>query len=84
MATKSDYRLGIALVENEGFATPNPDLDEDFDNGIIDPMLCNKITEIEDCPFNTARRACIDCDVIVYPDDLIHILNHIDFTPEED
>lgn len=86
MATKSDLRLGIEVIdiEESGFDTPDEHEDFDYDGGTVDPRLCDKITEKEDCPYNTARRACIDCDVIVHPDELSHVLRHVDYEPEED
>ena len=79
----------MADYENIGFDTPNVDEDfargeVDWKDGKIDSRLCAKIQNEEDCPFNMCQRACLDCDVILHPDDLRFDLNHLGITLEED
>ena len=75
--------------ENIGFDTD--DVDEDFVSGYVDwkdgkvdPRLCGKMTEASDCPFNECQRACLDCDIILHPDDLRFDLQHLDIEIEEE
>ena len=75
--------------ENIGFDTPNEDEvfatgHVDWLDGKIDPRLCDRMESEEDCPFNTCGRACLDCDVILHPDDLRFDLNHLDIEIEEE
>ena len=75
--------------ENIGFDTD--DVDEDFISGYVDwtsgkvnPKLCSRMENESDCPFNECQQACLDCDVILHPDDLKFDLQNLDMPIEEE
>ena len=74
---------------NIGFDTPDEEEEfftgyVDWKDGKIDPRLCDRMEEESDCPFNECQRACLDCDVILHPDDLRFDLKHLDMPIEEE
>lgn len=81
----TDKYVGVFNDIDDGFETENSDWDVEYNSaGSINPGLCNKMKDYEDCPFNMMGRACLDCDVIVVGDSILESFEHVDFTSEEE
>jgi len=57
------------LEDEEGFDTPDFEDEVNYDGKesekVIAPGLCDKMKNYSDCPYNTEKVACLDCEIIL-------------------